>query len=242
MSPAPQFDQNIPITPGSLYVFVNMELGDNIILNGAARWLARYNTHVSWVARQLYYPAVADMLSDIPNLAVVNGYDYPEARLIMARCPHKLVSGFFLEGNSLAPWPQFDRDFYRELGIYFINRWQHFGLPPGLFAHPLPGPREPFALVHEVPHRQFVLDPDKVPTHLPVRRIEQRHNFWDWLPDILAATELHFVDSSFLNLAESLYALGYLHDTKLVYHAYSKCRKHGGHGPVLLAPWKVYLP
>lgn len=66
-----------------------------------------------------------------------------------------------------------------------------------------------------------------------------KHSFWDWLPDILKASELHFVDSSYLNLAESLWHWGLLEDKRLVFHRYAKVQRYGSVPPVLRGPWEI---
>lgn len=225
-----------PINPRSHYVFPNMELGDNIICNGMARKLACLYPHVSWVAKHAYASEIARMLSDVPNLTVVDGYDYPEAKEhLRGRATSQLTLAYF--GPLEYEWKsiRFDVDFYKEAGIYFRERWDSFNLPPGLLPAAT-GIRPTKVLLHEVAERGFTIDRHRCPAgELTV--MHRRASFWDWLPEIYGAEEIHVVDSSYLNLIESLYAIGLLRNTKLVFHFYSKCRIHGAGAPVLLAPW-----
>lgn len=217
-----------------LYVFPNLEMGDNIVLNGLCRFLARREEHVKWVARRTYAEDIARMFSDLPNVEVIDGYDYPEARAIP--CDRALRLGFF--GPEGVNWRtvQWDEEFYRQAGVDFEERWAACNFPADMLP-PLGIPSSGCRLVHQVVERDFVLRPGLIPRG--ARYITKAGSFWDWLVPICCAAEFHCVDSSYLNLAESLYAAGYLRNTKLVFHAYSKIAKHGSVPPVLRAPWEV---
>ena len=224
------------INPNSHYVFPNMELGDNIICNGMARKLACLYPHISWVAKHIYFEDLSRMLSDVRNLTVVDGYDYPEAKInFRDKVINRLTMAYF--GPLEYEWKsiRFDVDFYKEAGIYFRERWDSFSLPRELLPG-LTGIRPTEILLHAVPERNFTIDIGRLPPG-EVTIITRRPSFWDWLPEIYGAKEIHVVDSAYLNLVESLYAMGFLRETKLVFHFYSKARVHGCGAPVLLAPW-----
>ncbi len=214
-----------------------MELGDNIVCNGMCRVLASREEQVFWVAKHPNLLPIRDMFSDLPNVTVVDGGDYLPARMNMVpECTRSICMGYLTPLGFSWSVEDWDRQFYREAGIDFDSRWKFFDLPdwmkPGFIKH------YPIALVHEIPERGYVLDDDKRPK-IRITQIKQRDSFWDWLPEIFSASELHFVDSSFLNLAESLYALGFLRSTRLVFHRYAKQRVHHSIPPVLRAPWEI---
>ena len=232
-----------PINKDSLYVFPLFQMGDNVVQNGMARRLAAHYPHISWLAKHDFFSDVSRMFSDIKNLTVVNGYNYLEARTFYRdRVSRQLPIGFcgYLD-DAWAP-TQFDEDIYRESGIPFDHRWKSFSLPPDLLP-PRTGVRPTEILVHESPAREVLIDPSRLPPGAIgyVIPITPRPSFWDWLPEIYGAAEIHCVDSSYLNLVESLYAMGFLKDTKLVFHKYSKIRRYGlGAGaPILRAPWTI---
>lgn len=218
-----------------LYVFPNLELGDNVVCNGLCRCLARQHPRVVWVARRTYVGDVGKMFSDLNNVLVLDGYDYPEAKALSRTVENRLVMGYFNEETVDWRTVQWDTKFYAQAGVDFKGRWSSFNLPAQLLQ---PANVTCGVLTHEVPERGFVFDEDKRPAHAALS-IVRSQSFWDWVPKLLSAREFHCVDSSYLNLAESLYALGHLRNTKLVFHSYPKIRLHNSVPPVLRAPWKV---
>ena len=216
-----------------LHIFPNLELGDNIVLNGLCRVFARREESIKWVARRTYAADIARMFSDLPNVEVIDGYDYPEARGIA--CERAIRLGFF--GPEGTNWQavQWDEEFYRQAGVDFNERWSACKFPADLLPDTL---RPAFNLVHEVPERGFTVRPDLLPRN-PIF-ITRAPSVWNWVGPICTAAELHVVDSAILNLAESLYAVGRLRNTRLVFHAYAKKKIHSfAVPPVLRAPWEI---
>lgn len=219
----------------SLYVFPSIfAMGDNIVCNGLCRALARRESHVTWVSKKPNLDAVRLMFSDVPNVEVIDGIDWPEARNNLAP---KIKRKLLLDCTD--PNSQWDEKFYQDAGVEFKERWDSFRLPWQLLRESNGVDIDKFALLHEIPERGYRIDQSKLGTNLPKISITQKPNFWDWLPEIYSASELHFVDSSYLNLAESLYFLGLLRDTRLVFHSYAKKRIHISTPPILKAPWEI---
>lgn len=220
-----------------LWCFPNMEMGDNIVCNGMCRFLAARNAHVNWVAKRSYVDEIRIMFSDLKNVSVVDGYDYPEARRdLFPKADTSVRMGFF--GPEGVNWQTvaWDREFYAQAKVDFDNRWSSFRLPTSLIPQ---CPQSNFVLIHDIPERRYVIREGSLPK-IPQLRITRRASFWDWMPEIFAAAELHFVDSSYLNLAESLYAMGHLRNTRLVFHSYAKRNIHSfAVPPILRAPWTV---
>jgi hypothetical protein len=128
---------------------------------------------------------------------------------------------------------------YRQAGMDYDLRWKNFMMPRKLWDKPT-YTRKPVALFHEDPKRAFFVRRNMLPANMEHARIDQRPSILDWLPDIYAARELHFIDSSFLNLAESLYAMGFLRDKALVFHKYAKVYPGKAKWPQLRAPWMIF--
>lgn len=214
-------------------VFPNFEMGDNIVLNGMCRYLSRKHRDIVWVARRAYHSDIARMFSDLPNVLVVDGYDYPEAKTILVT--ESIRMGFF--GSDKVNWRevQWDREFYIQAGVDFDERWDSVAFPVELI--PAVSPSDAI-VIHDIPERKITIDPADLPVGRHIR-IVRRPSFWNWLPEILSARELHCVDSAYLNLAESLYATGHLRNTKLVFHSRPKIRLHNSVPPVLRAPWTI---
>lgn len=225
-----------------LLVFPNLEMGDNIVLNGMCRFLARQEKAIAWAARHDHIAAITRMFSDLPNVrtVLVNEYNYAkEYAKLGEEWARQIRIGYFSEAGSTwnsATSGHWDQKFYEEGRVDFDERWKSFSLPADLLR---PQKRENFALIHQIPEREIVIQADLFPKNIPLVHIRWLPSFWDWMPSILSASELHFVDSSYLNLAESLYAIGLLRDTKLVFHSYAKLRIAREKYPVLRAPWEI---
>lgn len=214
-------------------VFPNLEMGDNIVCNGMIRYLATQHEKLEVVTRRTYHADISRMYSDLPNVTCIDGYDYPEARAALIQ-PDSILMGYFKDPQWKAD--QWDREFYEQAGVDFEIRWRGCKFPtvvPKEFADS----GKPWVLLHDVPHRGINIHPAY---HREGRiKMELRHSFWDWVPMMLRAQELHLVDSSYLNLAESLWSLGLLEGTRLVFHRYAKVQRYGSVPPVLRGPWEI---
>lgn len=223
--------------PENFYVFGHLEFGDALVLNGIIRTLARKHVRVKWITKTDYVRAVRATIEDLPNVQVLAamGYDEVNKRWI-PQCPNNLRLGYFNQvGFDESKW---DREMYRQAEIPFDARWSEFRLPSRL-VRGWKEPKKNIALVHEDYDRKFLIRPGSLPTDLEIFRINKRPSILDWMPEILASKELHFIDSAFLNLAESMHAMGVLPNTALVFHRYAK--QYSGHArwPELRAPWRI---
>lgn len=221
----------IPQPPPSFYVFAPLHFGTAIALNGLIRVLARRHPIVRWVVKTEYIHAIRQMISDVPNVQVLAAIHEHEVRSRwLPQCPQRLCLGCFSERGDI---PQTEAELYQQAGVPFEARWTECRFPKNLLKG-VTASKKPIAMVYESP--QFLVKPDFLPHSLDIFRIINRASALDWLPEILSAKELHFIDSSFLKLAESLHAMGALPGTTLVFHKYAK----GTQGPELRAPWRVF--
>lgn len=222
---------NIPQPPASFYVFAPLHFGTAIALNGLIRVLARRHPIVRWVVKTEYIHAIRQMISDVPNVQVLAALHEHEVRTRwLPQCPQRVGLGCFSERGDI---PQTDAELYQQAGVPFEARWTECRFPKSLLKG-VTTTKKPIALVYEAPN--ILVKPDFLPERLNIFRIINRESALDWLPDILSAQELHFIDSSFLKLAESLHAVGALPGTTLVFHKYAK----GTPGPELRGPWKIF--
>ncbi len=228
----------IPKPPNSLYVFGHLEFGDALVLNGLIRVLARHHERIKWITKTDYVRAVRETVSDLPNVQVLAalGYDEVKTRWI-PECPFNLRLGYFHGADfDEAKW---DSEMYRMAGIPFDARWTECRFPMKLLSG-FRQPKKPIALVHEDYDRKFLVNNEFLPKDLEIFRVNKRGSILDWLPDIFSASELHFVDSAFLNLAESLWAMGALPGTSLIFHRYAKTYGGKSRWPELRGPWRVF--
>lgn len=222
---------NIPQPPISVYVFAPLAFGTAIAMNGLIRVLARQHPILKWVVKSEYIHAVRRTISDVPNVQVLAATNEQEVRTRwLPLCPRNVRLGCFSDRGDI---PQSDAELYKQAGVTFDARWTECRFPNDLLTG-ITLSKKPIALVYETP--KLLVKPEFLPGKLDIFRIVNRASALDWLPEILSASELHFIDSSFLKLAESLHAMGALPSTMLIFHKYAK----GTTGPELRGPWKVF--
>lgn len=217
-------------------VFSHLQIGDALVSNGICRTLAKDGKPLEWFTGEGALRIVRRMFSDLPNVRCWWLQNYEEfPRRWKGRCPGALCLGYFAPEGDLFKPEKWDREFYRQAGLSFDLRWEAFDLPKDLLG-PDPVPRRAI-LWHQDPQRGYNIDLRRVPhpEGYDVWGITPDRPFWDWLPLVRAAEELHFIDSAFLNLAESLWFKGWLSARRLVYHAYARPTAT----PILRGPWEV---
>lgn len=212
-------------------MFAPLTFGTAIALNGLIRVLARKHPLLKWVVKSEYIHAVRQTISDVLNVQVLAATNEHEVRTRwLPQCPRNFRLGCFSDKGDI---PQSDADLYQQAGVPFESRWTECCFPKSLLTGVTPT-KKPIALVYETP--KLLVKPEFLPNKLDIFRIVNRASALDWLPEILSASELHFIDSSFLKLAESLHAMGALPGTTLIFHKYVK----GTAGPELRGPWKIF--
>lgn len=214
--------------PDPLYIFSNLTFGNAIVLNGLIRVLARKHQQIEWVVPVPFIHAVRRTISDVQNVQVLGTHDAREVyNRWLPRCSNRLCLGEF-SGN--ADWT--DDQFYSAAGVDYNCRWTECRFP----AETLRGyksAKKSVALIYE--SREHQIRPELVPPGLDIFKISNRESALDWLPEIFSAAELHFIESSYLQLAESLYAMNVLKDARMVFHRYAKT----GRPIELRAPWET---
>lgn len=217
------------------FLFGHLEAGDALILNGLIRTLAPKYEKLVWFTHRKYLELGRELMGDLPNVQVWSANNYEEVKKFWAlRCRPAVRLGYFSErGFDERIW---DSEMYRQAGVKFDARWSACRIPEKRLDTPV-SPMYAAVLAHEDASRGFVIGRALTPAGTAF--IVPRASILDWVPDMLAATELHLIDSAFLNLAESLYALGHLRTTRLVFHRYAKRYRGPAKWPQLRAPWEV---
>lgn len=214
-----------------LFIFPHLGLGDAIICNGMVRVLSDRWRNIVWFARRGYGNTILEMFDGLRGVSVVEVKDDAEMHEPWMRV---LDSQFCLRLGHNAGGDfdasKFDQDFYRQADVPFEARWNRFGLPTRLLCNRR---LEPQALFHDDPRRGFEIRADLLPDD--ATRMTSQFGFWSWMPELLSARELHCIDSAFFNLAESLYAIGLLRKTRLVWHQYARITG----APTVRAPWEI---
>lgn len=220
-----------------LHLLGHLDLGDAFVQNGLVNILAD-TEEIVWYVKPCYVADVALMMGHRPNITVKPagaGYEDPQAKWLDPAL-RSIRLGLFNGGPF--DMPRWDFEFYRQAHIPFRERWHRFEIDPELYMrveHP-----QDFVLVHEDPARGFLINPEMLPADIEIVRILPGKSIWDWLPKILQAREIHAIDSSVLNLVESIWGLETRGGGNLFFHRYARPLVSGGANyPTLFKPWKV---
>lgn len=129
------------------------------------------------------------------------------------------------------PWDplHWDREFYRQAGVDFSERWSGFMIPnlpeiAGIGS---------FAFLHQDVARGYVACHYEAPENCVTVTPSGYDSILDYIPYIRAAKEVHCIDSAFLCLVDSL---PQRNGQKLYFHKYARPQ---GIAPTLRREWKV---
>lgn len=198
----------------------HLGLGDHIVGNAITRDLCRRNPFVWMPVKAHNQASVAFMFRDLKNLGLVPVTDGREAgratRMMMARGCWR--SGLGAYGDPPFDPTCFDREFYRQAGLPFEERWSGFHLQRDLSSE-IPPPSEPYAFVHDDPTRGYVIDRHRIGAGLPIiTNLTFRVSTLFELGRLIeGAAEVHCINSSLMHWIEHLKPVG-----KLFWHYYAR--------------------
>jgi hypothetical protein len=216
--------------PNPLYVFSDLTFGTALVLNGLIRVLARQHEQVKWIVLTKYIHPIRQTIADVPNVQALAAWNDAEVlQRWIPQCPHNLCLGKFAKDFDGR-----ESELYRVARVPYDARWTECRFPAKLLSG-YREPKRPIALVYET--TEFPVKGDFLPQDKEIFRVIHRTSALDWIPEMVSAQELHFIDSSFLTLAESLYATGALAGTNLIFHKYARPNRIDQERR---APWKVF--
>ena len=202
-----------------LLIYHHLGLGDHIICNGLVNHIADNYDKVRLLCKTAHKPSVVFLYRNNPKITVVDVPDNAAAGRFFESFPgQKLRLGFdYLKQTRLL----FDEAFYAQAGIPFSERWDRFSLgrdrdaERALFEtfHVREGQ---YVFVHDDAARNYVLNRKYVVNNnLQIVSFARgsTQNIFDYCYLIENATEIHCMDSSFKQLADSL-----LPNARLLYH------------------------
>lgn len=185
----------------------HLGMGDHLITCAIVRDMAKKYSLVGMLCKAHNIHTVCWMFRDVPNIEPFSIENDDDAR---SACEATRKAGIEVFGLGVWGVPPFDkkiwdREFYRQYGLDFQQRWNGFVVVRQP-SRELEVPRHPFALVHDDPARNYHIDDSKLPKDLEILRVntDESQNMFDWWGRVEAATELHFMESSFAILADSL--------------------------------------
>lgn len=220
----------------TLYLNWHRGLGDAFICTGLVRRLAERYQNILLPAKPHNVASVKSLFQDVPKVRIIRTdlecvRDWTEVEkfchtvgIAYLGLGYKTKARF----NSV-PW---ELEFYMQANVDPRERWTGALFPEDWTRqHDAP----PYAFVHDDGLRGFGIY--KVDTKLALLRPDPHHPIEVASRLMVNAEEIHCIDSSFLNLAEGMFAKGLLKAKRLVFHKYAR---PGGYPPqALRAPWEV---
>lgn len=187
-------------------------IGDALLCNGLVRTLVERGHNLALPFHAHNRDTIAAMFADIhPAVVLAEDVNYED----------EIVIGY--EGRRFLP-DRFDESFYQQADVSFLLKWHKFSLPHQLFGEY----QAPERFIHDDPARGFVI---------PIQdgyRPDPSQPFLSHLPYLLAAKEIHCINSCFAILADLMNARG-----KKFLHLYARW----GEVPVMGRKWKyLYDP
>lgn len=202
----------------SIVIRGHLGLGDHLICNGLVKEYASQYDRVIVPCKQHNEPSVRQMFLDdarIHAVAVRDDSDADKVSSLFEESGSDLLNlGMF--GEKPFDIMRWDSEMYRQAGVTFETRWERFSFQiPEDFQLADPGG---FAFVHDDPSRGFKMRKSELPG-IPHCRPSPAGTIFHWVPHILAAKEIHCIDSCFAILVDSLKDIS---AERLVLHLYAR--------------------
>lgn len=188
----------------TLIIRPHQGMGDHLICCGMYRYLARDRdvivlAHSGTVARNVSF-----MLSDLPNVAVV---DYPNDQTmdqgLAAETDCEILRLGAASGEPHFNRWAFDMEFYRQANVDFAVRFSWFHFP---LCQQMPLPDREYIFVHDRPDMGHKIP--EVKTDLKIVGPNDLYTTFQHMALIMHAKELHCVSSSFAAFADSFNLTG----------------------------------
>lgn len=243
---APRNNSCDTITPMSSIFFDDHNgLGDEILCNGLVRELCKTYDRVGIFCLKRTYPTVSFMYRDLKNLRIhvphsrreiswfrfLNAFRFGRNHYDKVRITGEIDMEFSV---------RFDRQYYQLAGVPFEKKWKSFFVPRDMERENAlmkkTGISGPYQFVHD--DGRFPLDRSRISPALPILEptTELSDNVFDFCTAIERATEIHVVDSSFINLID---LLPYKNDAQQLYkHQYARTNPPW-HSPLMKKPWTI---
>ena len=210
----------LPVAVGDCVHFEHLGLGDHIVCNAITRDLCRRHPLVWMPVKKHNVAAVEFMFRDVTNLGVVPVCEATDARWIARALKLRgcRYSGLGAYGEPPFDSSCFDREFNRQYGLSFEERWNGFHLMRDTRREVQP-PSQSYAFVHDDPTRGYVIDRRHVRAGLSVitNRTFDVPIVFDLGRLIECADEVHCINSSLMHWIEQLNPVG-----KLFWHHYAR--------------------
>lgn len=189
----------------------HLGLGDHFICNGLVNYLSKKDKH-TLICKKHNLPTVSSLYSENENITILpiqtnnelfETYDYSQRHKIPI-----LYVGF----NKCDP-KNWDKSFYKQLNIDFIERYRFFKLPRKL-PEQVNVPKEKFIFIHNCcSEGSFSLNIESSLFRFVAKK-EDTNNLLSYIDIIQNAEEIHCINSSLFHLIDSLPCI----TNKMYYH------------------------
>lgn len=228
----------------SIYIYHHLGLGDCIACNGIVRSYAKQYDKVFVFSKPSNASKLIYMYRDLYNIRIISLEDN-EVKNFMSINPNNkyLVVGHKALYDELVKDPdgRFDQIFYKMAGLPFESKWNKFKLERNyqreleVFDMLKISEGEKYAFVHDDYSRDLKITKN-FPDIRVIRPERKDISIFDFLGVIEKASEVHCIDSSFMNLIDCIQ----LRQDNLYFHKYVKIHLVGEGGtPTLKLPWKI---
>lgn len=208
----------------NIYIYHHLGLGDHIICKGIVMHiynkLKDLNFNINLFSKPHNVPSVMDLYLNLP-INIIAADDPDVFNFLKSNPLAKCIRIGFEALNNKDP---FDQQFYSLAGVPFKDRITHFNyaISPReeiLKDKLINDSNRKFALVHEDTSRGYSIDYSKI--NLPVIKVEKFQDFSmpNYRSLIMAAEEIHVIDSSLMFLVDYL---DLPHNKKLYVHRYAR--------------------
>lgn len=226
----------------NLLILPHLGLGDAIIINGLVRTIYPRYASVSLVTKTPNYDSVSPMFEDLDCLGIIPVENDAHARSVAdvygadGRYDVLRLGGFrygdFLSSHSNN---HFDEEFYRQAKIPFGYRWSAFKIPTPLDYRLCDTSREYSLVCGDCSTGSGLIEESRMRPSIDRVRPFKTESILYWVPAIVGASEIHCIDSAFLNLVESL-DLG---SKPLFFHKYARRHPDERLYPTLRRTWTI---
>lgn len=195
----------------------HLGLGDHFVCNGLVNFIAKHSMEpIDLICKYHNMPTVDYLYSEnlrvnvVPLSMFFTGSEIDSVNYYGMQTNQKILRIGFQHTDH----KNWDKSFYKQLGIDFLERYRFFKLPRRKPDNMVPIPNDKFIFVHnESSDQKFDLN---IISHLPriIAKKEDTNNLLCYLDLIENADEIHCINSSLFHLIDSLPGI----TNKLFYH------------------------
>lgn len=189
----------------------HLGLGDHFVCNGLVNYLSK-NNPISLICKNKNIPTIQSLYKENQNVNILGipGLNEVSESKLLSQTLNKDILYIGFDKCSTNNW---DRSFYDQLNIDFVERYRFFRLPKTL-PDQLDINKKEYIFVHDQSstHKYYLNIESKLTRYVVNQK--DTDNLLSYIGLIQNATEIHCINSSLFHLIDSLSCL----TNKLFYH------------------------